>query len=219
MDLKINKNYTKLTNFPKDFCQIAIEQLQTQHNKILNFLNESKLGVIEDNQLPKETVSLNCFNNMRKYDERLFHLSIKRDKVNYDMDIEGYKGVSFFVSLPGKIDKFHIDTERSCAINFPVDVNTETSAFRIGINPDLKSYKLRGSTIKEWQQKYYDGKGKGTFNLTDEEYESYGLHEAVLFNAKIPHGGANFGNDVRVIGSIGFNASYNEVLEYVKDWL
>jgi hypothetical protein len=201
VDLKMNKNYTKLTNFPKDFCQIAIEQLQTQHNKILNFLNESKLGVIEGNQLPKETVSLNCFNNMRKYDERLFHLSIKRDKVNYDMDIEGYKGVSFFVSLPGKIDKFHIDTERSCAINFPVDVNTETSAFRIGINPDLKSYKLRGSTIKEWQQKYYDGKGKGTFNLTDEEYES------------------NFGNDVRVIGSIGFNASYNEVLEYVKDWL
>lgn len=213
----MNENYIKLTRFPKDFCgNIISEQWKAQRTELLNFLYSCEHGLID---IHTSELKTNYFTRARKYDEKLYHISIKKHKMNYNIEYDGYISTSFFISLPGKIDSFHIDTERSCAINFPVEVNNETSAFRIGKNSDLASYEFRSSKIKDWQHKFYDGKGKGTFNLTDNEFESYGLEEAVLFNSKIPHGGANFGDDIRVIGSIGFNKPYSEVIEHFKDWM
>ena len=96
---------------------------------------------------------------------------------------------------------------------------SKTSAFRIGIHHELDSYDFSSGNIKQWQHKYYDKKGKGTYNLLDEEYESYGLDQAIIFNSKIPHGGANFGQDIRVIGSIGFSDTYEQMIEFFKDWI
>jgi len=214
----MNKNYTKLEKFPMDIINPALEQWKTQKEQILEFLEKCDYGVTQQEDFPKD-LNLTCFNNFRKYDDKLFHLQVKKSSLLTPITAESLRGISFFISKPGKIDSFHIDTERCCAINFPIEVDTNTSAFRIGRNDDLDSYNFSSGNIKEWQHKYYDKKGKGTYNLLDEEYESYGLDQAIIFNSKIPHGGANFGDDIRVIGSIGFSDPYDQMLEFFEDWI
>lgn len=216
-------NYIILNNFSVDFCQPAITEWAKKKDVILEYLKNKDKGVIEKSNITE--FKLDHFVNLRKY-PKLYHLSVARTSLLDNStaqilkNIQGFKGISFFVSLPGKVDNFHIDTERSCAINFPIDIDTERSQFRIGLSNVVESYTLwEEKEIPKWQEKYYDKKGKGTFLLEDNEYETYSLEKPVIFNAKVPHGGANFADTVRVIGSIGFNDTIENILPQIEDWL
>lgn len=216
-------NYTTLDNFSTNFLDPAITEWKVKKDLILDLLNSKEQGVIQREEISKN-LSIHSFANLRKY-VNLYHISVGRHSFLDDkyskklLSITGYKGLSFFVSMPGKIDTFHIDTERSCAINFPIEVDFENSQFRIGINPNIESYTTKHQNIPKWQEKYYDKKGKGTFLLEDNEYETYNLEKPVIFNTKVPHGGANFSDTIRVIGSIGFSEPMDNILPEIKDWL
>ena len=202
--------YEILENFPTEWADSAKTEWLNQKNYILNLVESLPEGKTALNELDN-------FSSVSKFENNNFHLVINRKKLSGGIfeelsNIEGAPiSVLFFCSGPGRVDKFHTDSCRSSAINFPIVVDHKKSFFKIGLNENIDTYDRLGDLKPEWLSEYEDKKEKGHYVL--DKFEAYNLSKPILFNCKLPHGGENYSDDFRVICSISFHQSFVDIVD------
>jgi hypothetical protein len=137
---------------------------------------------------------------------------------------DNFSSLSLFVAAPGRVDKIHIDSTRSSAINFPVDVNHEESYFHIaseiGYERFTKADLPDSAMYPSWRDYAHDGKDKGWLDeslITDDMMTRYDLKQPILFDSKTPHGGVNNAETHRVIFSISYHKRKHEIRPHLPE--
>jgi len=213
-----NANYTILNNFDLGWIEPAKQEWLKNKETLINILLNAPEG--------KNARINDTFSGFYKFNDQLFHLFVDTKHIDYPSLNELRTilteniAVSFFISFSGRADPFHCDATRSVALNFPVIIDYDNSFFKIGKQSDIESYNKIGFFNPEWQRNQWDNKEKGHFDVKEGEYDTYNMKKPIVFNCKIPHGGTNFSNDIRVLGTITIkNYTYQEFLEKIpKEW-
>lgn len=139
---------------------------------------------------------------------------------------EGYCTFNLFVAYPGRIDPLHIDSSRSCAINFAVDVDHDKSYFRISESLGIEGFEELDLPEEwkypKWRKYAHDDKKRGWFDeskVSEDKILKYDLKSPIIFHCKTPHGGANHNDKTRTIFSIGFRKPKQEIMKHLpKEW-
>lgn len=115
-----------------------------------------------------------------------------------------YDNIMFLISNPKSgLGPVHIDAGRGCGINIPLEVDFINSCFFIA-NQEC--------TEREFHEGEPVSKGTKRFLYEPEKYDYYNVREPILIDTKQPHGFFNHANTARVLFSISFNESYEEIL-------
>lgn len=117
-----------------------------------------------------------------------------------------YDNIVFLINNPhGGLGPVHIDANRGCAINIPVELDLINSCFFIA------NQECTERPISETEGMANTGTRRYLYE--PHKYDYYNSREAVLMNNKKTHGFFNYSDKPRVLFSIGFNSPYDEVLE------
>lgn len=120
-----------------------------------------------------------------------------------------YDNIMFLISNPKSgLGPVHIDAGRGCGINIPLEVDFVNSCFFIA-NQEC--------TEREFHEGEPVSKGTKRFLYEPEKFDYYNVREPILINTKEAHGFFNHANTTRVLFSISFNKSYEEILREVTD--
>jgi len=124
--------------------------------------------------------------------------------------------LEYYLNPPHVFNAVHLDRGRFSALNIPVQVDTNNSFFGIGKTDDLSYYtRKEGVFTFETSEK---GE-KGFFTYEKHKMLHYNLEKPVLFNTKVPHGLVNNADTERILLSVTFSKTYNEMKDILKDWL
>ena len=124
--------------------------------------------------------------------------------------------LEYYLNPPHVINGVHLDRGRFSALNIPVQVDIANSFFAIGKTDNLNYYTPRQDDYTfETTEK---GK-KGFFEYEKDMMLHYNLDKPVLFNTKVPHGLINNSDTERIILSVTFSRTYNEMKDILKEWL
>ena len=124
--------------------------------------------------------------------------------------------LEYYLNPPHVFGAVHLDRGRFSALNIPVQVDTNNSFFGIGKTDDLSYYtRKEGVFTFETSEK---GE-KGFFTYEKHKMLHYNLEKPVLFNTKVPHGLVNNADTERILLSVTFSKTYNEMKDILKDWL
>jgi len=153
---------------------------------------------------------------------RFWHYVLEKDHP-LKRHFEFMDAIEYYEVAPGFKNSPHLDRGRWCAINIPVEVDTENSFFHCGKYLWLGHYELDPS--KNDGNSYLHAAGekgpKGFFLWDDDLIEKYNLEKPVLFNSKVPHGGDNIhATTNRVIASIGCTRyTYDQIINIIPpEW-
>jgi len=133
--------------------------------------------------------------------------------------------VEFYWNKPGSSTGPHLDRGRWAAINIPIDVDHDNSAFVIGKEFHLKNYRRKTHLDKPdatpWSHSVPSESGPTGFFYEDEPmFNYYNLEKPVLFSTKVPHGYTNKKSARhRVLCSVTFKKSWSEMVHLIpQEW-
>ena len=133
--------------------------------------------------------------------------------------------VQFYWNKPGSETGPHLDRGRWAAINIPIDVDHDNSAFVIGKEFHLKNYRRKTYLDKPganpYTHKVPSESGPTGFYYEDQHmFDHYNLEKPVLFCTKVPHGYTNINSTQhRVLCSVTFKKTWNEIIHLIpQDW-
>ena len=157
------------------------------------------------------------FTNITEVNPGIMHIYwLRVDHDLFDYFPKESTTLEYYLNPPHVINGLHLDRGRFSALNIPVQVDTNNSFFGIGKTDDLSYYtRKEGVFTFETSEK---GE-KGHFEYEKDKMLHYNLEKPVLFNTKVPHGLVNNADTERILLSVTFSKTYNEMKDILKDWL
>ena len=121
--------------------------------------------------------------------------------------------IIYLRSLPkAGLGPVHIDSNRGCALNIPISVDPNDS-FCFTAKSGVKC------TERPFYHDEIGNPESKRYLYEPEKYDYYNVRETCLLNTKVTHGFANFAETERVLLSISFKESYEDVVDMLsKDW-
>lgn len=180
-----------LNNFPQEFLE-----------EVKKYWDENNASMIErtwgGRRLVGDTITRKDMKDFTPVDDYLF----EKFKTVFDSQytVKESLGYLFYAANSGHF-LHHYDIGRTCAINMPVYVDHENSFFYTGDNGEEL-------TDKEWHDVYC---GRKEFEFRPENYKFYNLRKPVLCDTSKPHNFVNWSNSDRILFSINFNTTANEL--------
>ena len=134
---------------------------------------------------------------------------------------EEAKTLQYYSNPPHSGNGPHLDRGRWSAMNIPIDVDHDNSYFLTG-----KTHLLKGYERKRYLDQYKDGHEVkstngpvGFFREEKDKFDYYNLEKPVLFSTKTPHGFANNSDRPRILLSITFNQTYEQMIHILpEEW-
>lgn len=124
--------------------------------------------------------------------------------------------LEYYLNPPHVFNGLHLDRGRFSALNIPVQVDTDRSLFGIGKTDDLSYYTRKDD---DYIFETTERGEKGHFEYEEDKMLHYNLEKPVLFNTKVPHGLMNKADTERILLSVTFSKTYNEMKEILKEWI
>lgn len=119
-----------------------------------------------------------------------------------------YQSIMFLISNPRSgLGPVHIDAGRGCAINIPIDIDYNNTCFFIANQECTERAFLEGEPVNQ---------GSKRFLYEPEKYDYYNVREPILLNTKKAHGFFNHSDKKRVLLSISFSESYENILSLMS---
>ena len=204
----------QLHNFPAEYFDPYKEEWLKHKDEIFaihqSYKDKNFQGKQDFRQLSERTDDT-LFGKLIFFSESYFQVCCRRSIMPQQFldDFGSFFAMTLFVSMPGRKDPLHIDSTRSCAVNFPIVVDNDQSGRFISkddSNEHLDKFveNTSGASYPSWRDYAHDGKMKGHFEYKEDLVQTYNLEKPVIFNAKLPHGGFNYSKNPRVILSIGY---------------
>ena len=189
-----------------------VKKIVTSNFKILSNFPETLLQTV------KSFWEIDCHNlkdsNRFKYyrpDEYQDYIVLKRNHALYDKFNLLCSGMVYLKSDPrAGLGPIHIDSGRGCAINIPIQVDLNNSHFFVA-NTEC--------TERDFFDKEVISPGSKRYEYEPEKYSYYNLRQACILNTKQPHGFANYSDSERILLSISFSESYEDVIKNLpNEW-
>jgi len=154
-----------------------------------------------------------CLNDESRF--KFFRLDEYQDYIVIGKDHPLQKYVKFSIkqfsivylrSLPrAGLGPVHIDSNRGCALNIPISVDPNDSfCFTAKYDVECTERPFHPNEIVNPESKRY--------LYEPEKYDYYNVRESCLLNTKATHGFANFAETERVLLSVSFKSSFEDVL-------
>lgn len=119
-----------------------------------------------------------------------------------------YDHIMFLISNANSgLGPIHIDAGRGCGINIPLEVDFVNSCFFIANQECTERPFHDGEPVHEGTKRFF---------YEPEKYDYYNVREPIVINTKKAHGFFNHSNTTRVLFSISFNQSYEEIITHLK---
>lgn len=218
--------YKILENFPVDyFEQYKVEWLKHKE-EIFDIHKTFKKNNWEGKQdFREESIRTNqdLFGKLIFFSESFFQVCCRKKVIPqkvYD-DFGDFYAMTLFIAMPGRKDPLHIDSTRSCAVNFPLVVDHDRSGIVISKSDEATHLdkfveNTSGASYPSWRDYAHDGKMKGHFQHQPELTETYDVRKPIIFNTKLPHGGFNDSEAPRIILSIGYRQDIVSALQKIN---
>lgn len=181
-------NYHILKNLPEEFLDVIMEEWLRAKENLKD--NEDFDYVVADKN--QDYIYINKSNRLH-------------DLVKSFISVP-YQGIIFLINNPKSgLGPVHIDANRECAINIPLEVDFLNSCY-FTANQECTERPIR-------PDEGMANKGTKRYLYEPHKYDYYNSREPALINTKAPHGFFNFGDTPRVLFSISFGIPYDEVLK------
>jgi len=189
------------------FC--VLEQFPEElHNRLIEIWKE---GVWKD--------------QIEAHPDTFYHFHLAKDHEIFK-EFPFARTIEYYMNTPGSNSGPHLDRGRWCAINVPIDVNTEKSCFLIGKHFNLTKYRRKTHLDKPdndanaYFHKVSEEGPTGFYYEDDGLFDYYNLEKPVIFCTKVPHGYHNDECETeRVLVSITFDKKWEEMLHIIpQDW-
>lgn len=133
---------------------------------------------------------------------------------------EETRTLEYYSNPPHAANGPHLDRGRWSAMNIPIEMDHENSYFMTGKTHLLKTYKRKGHLDYKDGHKVDNTKGPTGFFYEEEgKFDYYNLEKPVLFSTKTPHGFANKSDKPRVLLSVTFDLTYEQMLNILPpEW-
>ncbi len=128
--------------------------------------------------------------------------------------------IDLYFVYPGGRMIPHFDRGRKTAFQVPIEIDLQNSytyslkdrnIAALTPSKNVKFSREINNPINEPEHWFFDWK--------DDAFDQYNLERPILQNAAMPHGGANFGNTVRIFFSGSYLKEFDEVVKFYKNWL
>lgn len=128
--------------------------------------------------------------------------------------------LEYYSNPPHTANGPHLDRGRWSAMNIPIEMDHENSYFLTGKTHLLKTYKIKEHLNYQKGHTVDNLKGPTGFFYEEEgKFDYYNLEKPVLFSTKTPHGFANNSDKPRVLLSVTFQYTYEQMLNILPlDW-
>lgn len=138
--------------------------------------------------------------------------------INKLLPLETHSIDLYFVLPLGRMIP-HIDRGRKTAFQVPIEIDLQNSYTyslkgrdaSVLTPADIKFSREINNPINQPEHWFFDWK--------DDVFDQYNLERPILQNAAMPHGGANFGNSIRIFFSASYLQEFDDVVEIYKNWL
>lgn len=152
----------------------------------------------------------------------MWHHCLRLDHPIFKKFPEETRTLEYYSNPPHTANGPHLDRGRWSALNIPIDVDHDNSYFLTGKTHLLKVYERKTWLDKDPKAHGHDVKAYGPVGFFKEQegkFDYYNLEKPVLFSTKTPHGFANNSDTSRVILSVTFDLTYEQMLNILpSEW-
>ena len=153
----------------------------------------------------------------------MWHHCLRSSHPIFERFPEETRTVEFYSNPPHTANGPHLDRGRWSAMNIPIDIDHDNSYFLTG-----KTHLLSVYDRKTWLDKDESAHGHkvknthgptGFFKEEEGKFDYYNLEKPVLFSTKTPHGFANNSDRSRVLCSVTFDLTYEQMMNILPpEW-
>lgn len=195
----MSENFYILNNFP----QVFLDEVKKYWDENHTTMSTRPWGA---DRMVGDTITRKEMKDVIPNDDYLF------EKFNEIFDSPlTKKGSLGYLYTPANMGHFihHYDKGRTAGINMPVYVDYDNSVFYSGDNGEEVS-------DSDWNEIYC---GRKEFEYRPENYKFYNLRKPILFNARKPHNFTNWANTDRILFTVNFNTTAEELKELLpQEW-
>lgn len=127
--------------------------------------------------------------------------------------------IDLYFVLPGGRMKPHFDRGRKTAFQVPIEIDLDNSYTYSLKNRDTSILTPSAVTFSREINNAINDPEHWFFEWQEDAFDQYNLEKPILQNAAMLHGGANFGNSVRIFFSGSYLIDFDTVVESYKSWL
>jgi hypothetical protein len=195
----------------------------TQYKPIKRFCKKLHSKMIEHWEEDKDNLTDKSKFEFYPYDGYLEFTKLKPNHPLYNL-IKfpiPYRDI-MYIKNPARVGlgPIHVDVSRKCALNIPIQVNTNFSFIFIAKDEEKENcIKLSSNSgIPPQDPERYDlyAENPRFYHYEPEKYDFYDLRSPALVNTQTPHSGANFSDEPRVLLSISFTQPFDHVSRYIN---
>ena len=188
------KTWIALDNFPQDLLQ------------------ELKDIWIEGNWTEEKEASKNA----------MYHHCLREDHPVFANFPKEARTLEYYSNPPNTSNGPHLDRGRWSAMNIPIDMDHDNSYFMTGKTHLLKHYERKTWLDKDPQHGHQVKSTQGPvgfFREDKDKFDYYNLEKPVLFSTKTPHGFANNSDRPRILLSVTFDLTFEQMLNILPaEW-
>ena len=152
----------------------------------------------------------------------MWHHHLRSSHPIFEKFPEETRTLEYYSNPPHTENGPHLDRGRWSAMNIPIDMDHDNSYFMTGKTHLLKHYER-----KTWLDKDESAHGHkvkthgptGFFREQEGKFDYYNLEKPVLFSTKTPHGFVNNSDRPRILLSVTFDLTYEQMLNILpEEW-
>lgn len=124
----------------------------------------------------------------------------------------------YFISPNGRMLP-HFDRGRKTAFQVPIEIDLQNSYTYSLKDRDVSVLTPVDEIFSREVNNAINQPEHWFFDWKEDVFDQYNLERPILQNAAMPHGGANFGDSVRIFFSASYLDEFDDVVEIYKNWL
>jgi len=149
----------------------------------------------------------------------MWHHCLRSSHPIFEEFPEETRTVEFYSNPPHTKNGPHLDRGRWSAMNIPIDIDHDNRYFMTGKTHLLKVYERKTLPVGYTHKVTSQSGPIGFFFEEEEKFDYYNLEKPVLFSTKTPHGFYNNSDRSRVLCSVTFDLTYEQMMNILPpEW-